>query len=90
MTTEDEIIRELTTPEGEKRMRPDQEAGISRILAGMGFPSDGSEVADLLYRVDAKPDAWRNRTLTQAQANSVLEMLGRFYESRTRPEGSPS
>ena len=86
----DDIVADIMTPEGEKRLRADQEAGISRILAGMGYDQDGPEIADLLYRVGAKPEAWRWRTLTVAQANSVLEMLARFYESRTRPEGQPS
>jgi hypothetical protein len=70
---------------GELRMRPEQEQGIARILAGMGYDDEGPEVADLVYRVGASPHAWRWRVLTVAQANSVLEMLGRFYESRARP-----
>lgn len=85
--SERDIVDEILKPEGEKPMRADQAAGIARILSGMGYDQDGPEVADLEYRVGAQPGAWRWRTLTVAQANSVLEMLGRFYESRTRPQG---
>jgi hypothetical protein len=82
---ERDVVAEIMRRPGDERMNSEQEQGIARILAGMGYDDEGPEVADLLYRVGAGPNAWRWRVLTVAQANSVLEMLGRFYESRTRP-----
>lgn len=84
--TERDAVAEIMQPEGEKRMRPAQEGDIARILSGLGYDNEGPEVADLLYRVGASEHAWRWRILTVAQANTVLEMLRRYYESKTRPQ----
>jgi len=78
------IVREVTGGV-DGMMTHAQEQGIARVLAGMGLRDDGPEVARILWQVDLPPHAWRLRALSEADANSVLEILGRYLEVGVKP-----
>ena len=80
----DAVLAELEREKANETMTQTQQRQLVEMLTAMGFADDGPEMKDIMWRIGASENAWRWRALTKPQANSMLELLKRFLESRRR------